>query len=197
MIISARFLSSASHISNSVLAYGFEAVFLGRSNVGKSSLINALCKQKNLAKSSSTPGKTRLINFFEVESKEEDIRQKFIFIDLPGFGYAKVSKSLKEEWDKSLDEFLRLRTSIKLFLHLVDARHTELELDEQIDEYLQSLLKEDQELIRIFTKSDKLNSSQRARLKNKYPNSILISNLKKEGLDSLENLIISKLGSFS
>lgn len=74
--------------------------FLGRSNVGKSSLINSLCKQKKLAKSSATPGKTQLINIFEVLCKKDEDKFSIHFIDLPGFGYAKVSKNLKEIWNK-------------------------------------------------------------------------------------------------
>ena len=160
--------------------------------MGKSSLINTLCKQKKLAKSSSTPGKTQLINFFEIKCKKNEEEFKIHFIDLPGFGYAKVSKNLKEIWNKNLDEFLKLRTSIKLFLHLIDARHTNLEIDLSVDAYLKSFLRGDQQILKIFTKADKLNQSQKARLKNHFENSLLISNLNKSGLALLENIILEK-----
>ncbi|TQR31906.1 YihA family ribosome biogenesis GTP-binding protein [Campylobacter sp. MIT 99-7217] len=192
MIISAKFLSSLPKFDENFSALHTEIAFLGRSNVGKSSLINALCHQKQLAKSSSTPGKTQLINFFEVIFKQHDERIIVNFIDLPGFGYARVSKSLKEIWNKNLDEFLKLRNSIKLFIHLIDSRHTDLELDESVDAYLQSFLRADQKVLKVFTKSDKLNQSQKARLKNAYKNAVLVSSYKKDGLQNLEELILKK-----
>lgn len=191
-IKNAKFIKSlAKFDANEVLLHSGVA-FLGRSNVGKSSLINALTHQKNLAKSSSTPGKTRLINLFEIFCKENEQDFTLLFIDLPGFGYAKVSKSLKEQWDKSLNEFLQKENSIKLFVHLIDSRHENLELDKQVGIYLQSICKADQQILQIFTKSDKLNQSQRTRLKNSYPNALFVSSLKKQGLEELENLIILK-----
>ncbi|TXE81558.1 YihA family ribosome biogenesis GTP-binding protein [Campylobacter peloridis] len=190
MIINAKFLTSASQIDNAPDLALTEIAFLGRSNVGKSSLINTLCKNKNLAKSSSTPGKTQLINFFEVDCKYNEDKFKVIFVDLPGFGYAKVSKKTKEIWNKNLDEFLRERSSIKLFVHLIDARHYQLDIDLNLDEYLNSFLRADQKKIIVFTKSDKLNQSQKAKLLNTYKDAILISNLKKQGIDKLENKII-------
>ena len=180
MISSATFLTSLAKFDPNFEANCAEVAFLGRSNVGKSSLINTLCKQKKLAKSSSTPGK----------KNEEEF--KIHFIDLPGFGYAKVSKNLKEIWNKNLDEFLKLRTSIKLFLHLIDARHTNLEIDLDVDVYLKSFLRGDQQILKVFTKADKLNQSQKTKLKNDFENSLLISNLNKSGLTLLENIILEK-----
>ena len=97
-IINAQFIKSAQSIHDSLDDTMSEVVFLGRSNVGKSSSINTLTERKSLAKSSSTPGKTQLINFFEVKYRwgKEDYMLRFV--DLPGFGYAKVSKTLKEVW---------------------------------------------------------------------------------------------------
>ena len=102
-----KFITSASSIKNAIEPNFTEVALLGRSNVGKSSFLNAFTNQK-IAKTSQTPGKTRLINFFEVE----DERKKYILVDLPGFGYAKVSKSMLKEWGKNLDEFLKNRFNI-------------------------------------------------------------------------------------
>lgn len=210
MITSAKFIISATNFSQSPHFALSEVAFLGRSNVGKSSLINALTRQKNLAKSSATPGKTRLINFFEVNFKlnlkEQNLSEnakfqsensspsdKFtlIFVDLPGFGYAKVSHAQRAEWDKNLDEFLKKRQAIRLFVHLRDARHENLALDESINEYLQSLKSPSQSILQVFTKADKLNQSQKARLNKTYPNALLVSSAKNTGLAQLENALIT------
>ncbi|MGH2267626.1 ribosome biogenesis GTP-binding protein YihA/YsxC [Campylobacter taeniopygiae] len=193
MIISARFITSLAKFDINFASNFSEVAFLGRSNVGKSSLINSLCKQKNLAKSSSTPGKTQLINFFEVLCQKDEDKFNIHFVDLPGFGYAKVSKNLKEEWNVYLDEFLKLRTSIKLFIHLIDSRHIGLEIDKELDGYLKGFLKPDQKVLKVFTKCDKLNQSEKAKLKNNFKDAILISNLNKFGLDKLENEIINQV----
>ena len=222
MITSAKFIISATNFSQSPHFALSEVAFLGRSNVGKSSLINALTRQKNLAKSSATPGKTRLINFFEVnfklnlkeqnssenalenlsanlnlnskfQSENSSPSDKFtlIFVDLPGFGYAKVSHAQRAEWDKNLDEFLKKRQAIRLFVHLRDARHENLALDESINEYLQSLKSPSQSILQVFTKADKLNQSQKTRLCKTYPNALLVSSAKNTGLAQLENALIT------
>lgn len=193
MIINARFITSLAKFDINFVSNFSEVAFLGRSNVGKSSLINSLCKQKNLAKSSSTPGKTQLINFFEVLCQKNEDKFNIYFVDLPGFGYAKVSKNLKKEWNIHLDEFLKLRTSIKLFIHLIDARHINLEIDKELDDYLKGFIRPDQKILKVFTKCDKLNQSEKAKLKNYFQDAILISNLNKFGLDRLENEIIDQV----
>ena len=180
-IVKADFIKSAQSIKDSIPESRSEVVFIGRSNVGKSSTINFLTNRKNLAKSSSTPGKTQLINFFDIEYKFKDSIYPLYFVDLPGFGYAKVSKSKKELWQKNLQEFIENRSSIRVFIHLRDARHPNLDIDNMVKEYLESLLSNDQKLLTIFTKSDKLKQKDRAKLKKEFPNSITISNLKKQG----------------
>lgn len=154
-----KFVSSASSLKNAPAPIASEIVFLGRSNVGKSTLINALLN-KNLAKSSSTPGKTQLINFFYSLWVQDSENIPLIFVDLPGFGYAKVSKSIKKEWEKTLFDFLLSRRSIKLFLQLVDSRHNGLEIDSEVRQLLFDIAQGDQRILRIYTKADKLKQSE-------------------------------------
>ncbi|UKJ12712.1 ribosome biogenesis GTP-binding protein YihA/YsxC [Helicobacter pylori] len=172
----AHFLTSSGQLSQCPASLTSEMVILGRSNVGKSSFINALLG-KNLAKSSATPGKTRLANFFSTtwEDKENALRATFNVIDLPGFGYAKVSKSLKKEWEGFLWELLSVRVSIKLFIHLVDARHLNLEIDKNAKENIQALLRSDQAYLSLFTKFDKLNKNEQHRLFSNAPKPFLIN----------------------
>ncbi|UOS59339.1 ribosome biogenesis GTP-binding protein YihA/YsxC [Helicobacter pylori] len=172
----AHFLTSSSQLSQCPASLTSEMVILGRSNVGKSSFINALLG-KNLAKSSATPGKTRLANFFSTtwEDKENALRTTFNVIDLPGFGYAKVSKSLKKEWEGFLWELLSVRVSIKLFIHLVDARHLNLEIDKNAKENIQTLLRPDQAYLSLFTKFDKLNKNEQHHLFLNAPKPFLIN----------------------
>ncbi len=288
---SAQFITSAANIAGAPEFAMSEVAFLGRSNVGKSSLINALTGRKNLAKSSSTPGKTQLINFFEVKFKqklaasadglqnetspdlvskealssaancaqdhadaaasERNLKQDFvlnlksasadfrsdretdiatgfapnsaqnselnftgrsalslagnpafsdieslgenislIFVDLPGFGYAKVSKKLHYIWQKNLDEFIKERLNIKLFVHLIDARQFDLAIDKNLQNYLASFLRGDQKVVRLYTKADKLNQSERAKLLRHDPQAVLVSTLKGSGLQKAREIIV-------
>ena len=179
-----KFITSAPSIKEAIEPNFTEVALLGRSNVGKSSFLNAFTNQK-IAKTSQTPGKTRLINFFEVE----DERKKYILVDLPGFGYAKVSKSMLKEWGKNLDEFLKNRFNIKLFIHLRDARHPNLDIDNNVDEYINSFKRKDQQLLTVFTKIDKLKQSEISKLKQKYPDALFVSNIKKRGFDKVKSKI--------
>jgi len=179
-----KFITSAPSIKEAIEPNFTEVALLGRSNVGKSSFLNAFTNQK-IAKTSQTPGKTRLINFFEVE----DDGKKYILVDLPGFGYAKVSKSMLKEWGKNLDEFLKNRFNIKLFIHLRDARHPNLDIDNNVDEYINSFKRKDQQLLTVFTKIDKLKQSEISKLKQKCPDALFVSNIKKRGFDKVKSKI--------
>ena len=190
-IINAKFLTSAPTIKLAPEGDISEVAFLARSNVGKSSLLNSLVKHKGMAKVSATPGKTQLINFFHVEfrDQETDERKEARLVDLPGFGYAKVSKSIKSQWQKSLTQFIAEREQIKLFIHLIDARHPDLEIDADVDAYLDEILEGDQVLLHVFTKMDKLNQKELGALRKKYPGALMVSNSKKRGIDKLTQVI--------
>ena len=191
--IEASFVTSAPTIQQAPPADMAEVAFMGRSNVGKSSLLNTLTNRKSLAKSSSTPGKTRLINFFDVTFLREEFRGKCRFVDLPGFGYAKVSKEMKKDWERHLTGFITGRSSIRVFVHLIDSRHPEQEIDIEVREYLQHILRPDQIVLEVFTKTDKLNSSELGKLKNRFPGGIYVSNLKKSGVEKLRQAIFTHL----
>lgn len=127
-----------------------EVAFLGRSNVGKSSLINSLLQRKGLARTSNTPGRTQSINFFL-------INEQFYFVDLPGYGYAKVSKTMRADWGKMAEEYLAERQELRLSVQLIDSRHKPTELDMQLHEWLVFHRKNH---VIVATKADKLSSNK-------------------------------------
>ncbi len=270
-VVESRFVKSCTSIANAPQILSAEIAILGRSNVGKSSLINALLNNKNLAKSSATPGKTRLVNFFESkwkvykithplapsaregesvdcfgdesprndgnsgESAKQTQKQSkglrccfglfsretseiglgrpssevlcennpneyprpnckqseftIHILDFPGFGYAKVSKTERDSWDKNLSAFLKKRESIKLFIHLIDSRHTNLPLDDEIRAFLRSNLRADADILEVFTKADKLKKSEIHALKGKILVSVTKKDLgQRDFKDSIESL---------
>ncbi len=192
-VVEAQFIKSAQSIADSLPEDMSEVVFLGRSNVGKSSTLNSLTQRKNLAKSSATPGKTQLINFFETRYLYNEESYPVRFVDLPGFGYAKVSKSLKEVWQKNLVEFIKHRVSIRFFIHLRDARHPHAKIDDDVEAYISEFIRPDQRYLTVFTKIDKLNQKERAKLKKEFPGSITVSNLKKNGHDRVHVEILQTI----
>lgn len=129
-----------------------EFAFAGRSNVGKSSLINMLLNRKGLAKTSSTPGKTQLVNFYDIDGL-------FRFVDLPGYGFAKVSKAQKEGWGNIIDTYLNTRQNLLEVFQLVDIRHSPTREDKDMYAWIKSAGFNG---IVIATKSDKLNRNQAA-----------------------------------
>ncbi|MDD5400170.1 MAG: ribosome biogenesis GTP-binding protein YihA/YsxC [Sulfurimonas sp.] len=191
-IVDAKFIISAPNIDNAPdTEEQNEIVFMARSNVGKSSLLNALANHKGLAKVSSTPGKTRLINYFDVTFIDRENSKKSFakFVDLPGFGYAKVSQSIKSDWEKNLTDYISKRKQIKIFVHLVDCRHPFLEIDKSVSDFLLEHSDETQHILQIFTKIDKLNQKEQSALKKEFPNALMVSSSKKRGLQKALSVI--------
>lgn len=164
-----------------------EVAFMARSNTGKSSLLNTLTNRKSLAKVSATPGKTRLINYFDVVFMNRDSQERVNakFVDLPGFGYAKVAKSLKTDWESNLTSYITDRTQIKVFVHLIDSRHPDLEIDASVHEYLEQICTPEQTIVTVFTKIDKLNQKELSELKKRFPGALMVSNSKRRGVDAI------------
>lgn len=128
----------------------FEIAFAGKSNVGKSSLINALTNRTNLARTSGTPGKTQTINFYNVNDK-------FRFVDLPGYGYAKVSKGERQKWSKMIDDYLHYRENLIEVILLIDSRHAPGEHDKLMFDWIKHYGFNG---IVVATKADKLSKNQ-------------------------------------
>jgi len=196
-IVEAKFVTSAPNITAAPDSFEQnEVVFMARSNVGKSSLLNALTNHKGLAKVSSTPGKTRLINYFDVMFLDRDSQEKCEakFVDLPGFGYAKVSKSIKHDWEKNLTDYISQREQIKLFIHLIDCRHPHLDIDTSVSDFLFDNVRENQFILQIFTKIDKLNQKEQSALRREFPNAMMVSSSKKRGTHKIIKVIHDILG---
>ena len=142
----ARFLTSAARLEQSPPDQGLEVAFAGRSNAGKSSAINALCQQKSLARTSKTPGRTQLLNFFALDDSHR-------LVDLPGYGYAQVAEKIKLQWQAELAAYLEQRQSLRGVILLADVRHPLKEFDLQMLEWSSSI----QLPVHILlTKADKL-----------------------------------------
>jgi len=149
-ITSAEFLKSSFQEADWPVEQLPEIAFMGRSNVGKSSLINSLLSVRGLARTSSTPGRTQSLNFFL-------INRRFRFVDLPGFGYARVPKAIKASWGEMVSSYLAKREQLVLSIHIVDSRHEPTTLDLQLHEWLEHSAAP--RLI-VATKSDKLSNNE-------------------------------------
>jgi len=189
----AVFIKSASTMEETLPDDLNEVAFIGRSNVGKSSIINAITNRKGLAKSSSTPGKTRLINFFDITFFKDEESYLARLVDLPGFGYARVSKTMKKEWQKNLTNFIKERASIKLFVQLIDSRHPSLEIDREVADYLQEIRREGQSVLVIFTKADKLKQKDVSALKKVHPMALMVSSSNGRGIEKATSKIFDAL----
>lgn len=148
--IQSEFISSVSEHGKCPKDNLAEFAFIGRSNVGKSSLINSLARKKGLAKTSSTPGKTQTINHFKFENK-------WYLVDLPGYGYAKISRTEREKWNRMVHGYLRNRSQLVCVFVLIDSR---LEPQASDIEFMNNLGEEGIPLAIVFTKSDKLTKNQ-------------------------------------
>ncbi|SHE51186.1 ribosome biogenesis GTP-binding protein YihA/YsxC [Clostridium fallax] len=171
-----------------------EVAFVGRSNVGKSSIINALTNRRHLAKVSQTPGKTRLINFFLINND-------FHLVDLPGYGYAKVSKKEKASWGTTISNYLTGRRELKKVVLLVDCRHKPTNDDITMHEWIKHY---GYEVIVIATKSDKLSNNDLRKSEKLIKETLKLtpnetftffSSLNKKGRDELIDLIFTDVSS--
>ena len=191
-IKSAEFVTSATAPSQYPPALLPEIAFAGRSNVGKSSLINTLVNRRHLVKTSSTPGRTQLINFF-------DINRQIVFVDLPGYGYAKVPASVKKTWGPMIETYLRARQALKGVVIIMDIRRIprreELNLLGWLNHYsIAGIL--------VLTKTDKLPKSKQVQqhklnaraLEMDKKNFILFSAKSRRGKDALWSVILSLVG---
>jgi GTP-binding protein len=153
MRVLSRFLASATNVSHFPAPTLPEIAFLGRSNVGKSSVINSLVGTK-LARTSSTPGRARSINFFEIRWPGKP-QPELIFTDLPGYGYAKISREISQEWPKFIEPYLNERPSLALCVALVDASIPPQQSDRQLLDFLSAL---GRDFVLVATKSDRLSN---------------------------------------
>jgi GTP-binding protein len=151
--LNAKFLSSFAKIETLPRDGKPEIAFIGRSNVGKSSLINALVERKGLAKTSSTPGKTQLLNYF-------DVNDQFYIVDMPGYGYAKVSRDKRQDWGKVSEDYFKKRKELKLVVLLIDSRHEGLANDISVVEWFSE---KQIPFIVVLTKSDKVKQQDLAK----------------------------------
>jgi GTP-binding protein len=198
-IVSAKYLISSPAFDKCPPPVKPEFAFIGRSNVGKSSLINMLCANEKLAKTSAQPGKTRLINHFDIVSvnSEAEKSHSWYLVDLPGYGYAKVSLRERRRWEQMIEHYFRKRENLLMVFVLIDARHSPQKAD--LD-FLDKLNDWGAPCSLVFTKSDKVNQrtvsdnvkSFLEALKKRrqfLPQHFITSTLKKTGRDKILSLI--------
>lgn len=187
----ATFLVSAPTLKACPPDRGAEVAFAGRSNAGKSSAINTLAGNSKLARTSKTPGRTQLINFFALNDHQR-------IVDLPGYGYAKVPRAMKEEWDRNLATYLQKRRSLRGLILLMDIRHPLQAFDRQMLDWAE---RGDMPVHILLTKADKLGRGQqknallaaRKIVRQHHPEHGItlqtFSSLKKEGVEELQNVL--------
>ncbi|MET0046168.1 MAG: ribosome biogenesis GTP-binding protein YihA/YsxC [Sedimenticola sp.] len=185
----ARFLTSAAKLNQSPADEGIEVAFAGRSNAGKSSAINTLCQQRNLARTSKTPGRTQLLNFFALDEQRR-------LVDLPGYGYAKVAEKVKLQWQKELAAYLEQRQSLRGIILLVDVRHPLKEFDQQMLDWSAQI---DLPVHILLTKADKLKHGAASKALLQVRKAVapfgeqvsvqLFSSLKRQGVDQAHSVL--------
>jgi len=185
----AKFLLSASKLSEAPEDQGKEVAFAGRSNAGKSSAINTLTRQNSLARISKTPGRTQLLNFFEINDHCK-------FVDLPGYGYAKVPLAVKKQWHKMMENYLQNRDALCGIVLVMDVRHPLTEFDTQMIEWCEYT---QLPLHILLTKADKLNFGAAKNTLLKVQKELnerdvivsvqLYSSLKKKGVDEVHEIL--------
>jgi GTP-binding protein len=186
-----RFVTSAPDIRHLPDDTGIEVAFAGRSNAGKSSALNTLTNQKNLARTSKTPGRTQLINLFETAEGKR-------LVDLPGYGYAQVPEEMKRKWQRALGEYLEKRLCLKGLVVLMDIRHPLKDLDQQMIEWA---VDSSIPVLVLLTKADKLASGAMKKQLNLVREAAIafngdvqveaFSSLKKQGVDKLRQKLDS------
>jgi GTP-binding protein len=196
LTVQAKFVKSSSKVKECPRPDRPEYAFVGRSNVGKSSLINALTNRKSLAKISGKPGKTQLINHFSIDESKDS--KGWYLVDLPGYGYAKVSKSLKASFQKLIQPYLKSRENLMCVFLLIDSRHEPQPIDV---EFMEWMAVNEIPFVMVFTKIDKLKESQLESYLNKYntkmletwealPQQFITSSSKKQGIEKLLEFVI-------
>ena len=185
----AKFMLSASQLSEAPEDQGKEVAFAGRSNAGKSSAINALTRQNGLARISKTPGRTQLLNFFEIDEQRK-------FVDLPGYGYAKVPLAVKKKWHKMMETYLHKRDALCGIVLVMDVRHPLTDFDMQMIEWCEYT---QLPLHILLTKADKLNFGAAKNTLFKVQKELsdvdvsvtlqLFSSLKKTGIDDVHQVL--------
>lgn len=183
---SAQFLTSAAKFSQCPPDTGSEVAFAGRSNAGKSSAMNAITRNSKLARTSKTPGRTQLLNFFPLSGGD------YRLVDLPGYGYAKVNRNMKQDWEEHIGEYLAERLSLKGLVLVMDIRHPMTEFDQMIVAWA---IKTEMPLLALLTKADKLKRGPakntwmkvRNELRSQAPwlDAQMFSALKKDGVSEL------------
>ena len=191
---SAQFLTSAAKYSQCPPDEGGEVAFAGRSNAGKSSAMNALTRNSKLARTSKTPGRTQLLNFFTLSGEEHRL------VDLPGYGYAKVNRNMKQDWEENIGEYLAERMSLKGLVLVMDIRHPLTEFDQMIINWA---IETEMPLLALLTKCDKLKKGPakntflkvRNELSSRAPwlTTQMFSSLKKEGLPEVHRWLTEQL----